>query len=122
MCIEMDTEGTIPPDNDPPQPMGDPNTQVCSDHLYLHSHRVCVILIFCLQVTEEMEEKARELRSEAMMASAEGELEKAVELFTSAILANPKSALLYAKRARYYPLSLSLTVSPISPIPSTVSM
>ena len=48
-----------------------------------------------------MEEKARELRSEAMMAAGEGELEKAVELFTSAILSNPKSALLYAKRARY---------------------
>ena len=48
-----------------------------------------------------MEEKARELRSEAMMAAAEGELEKAVEIFTSAILSNPKSALLYAKRGRF---------------------
>lgn len=47
-----------------------------------------------------MEEKATQLRSEAMMAAGEGELEKAVELFTSAILNNPKSALLYAKRAR----------------------
>ena len=28
-CVEMDTEGTVPPDNDPPQPMGDPNTEVC---------------------------------------------------------------------------------------------
>ena len=54
-----------------------------------------------------MEEKARELRSEAMMASAEGEPEKAVELLTSAILSNPKSALLYAKRARFV-LTLSL--------------
>ena len=25
---EMDTEGTIPPDNDSPQPMGDPNIEV----------------------------------------------------------------------------------------------
>ena len=48
-----------------------------------------------------MEEKAIDLRGEAMMAAAEGELEKAVELFTSAIMSNPKSALLYAKRARY---------------------
>lgn len=51
-------------------------------------------------MNEEMEEKATQLRSEAMMAAGEGELEKAVELFTSAILSNPKSALLYAKRAR----------------------
>ena len=48
-----------------------------------------------------MEEKANEVRGEAMMATAEGELEKALELFTTAILSNPKSALLYAKRARY---------------------
>ena len=70
-----------------------------------------------------MEEKAIELRGEAMMAASEGELEKAVQLFTSAILSNPKSALLYAKRARYimllcvcvalYPsLALSLVLSP----------
>jgi suppressor of tumorigenicity protein 13 len=78
--LEMDTEGTVPPDNDPPQPMGDPNTEV----------------------SEEMDEKARELRGQAMMASAEGEFQKAMELFTSAIQSNPKSALLYAKRASQY--------------------
>ena len=62
-----------------------------------------------LQVSEEMEEKARELRGEAMMAAGEGDLEKVVELFTSAILSNPKSALLYAKRARYIYEVLLLT-------------
>ena len=55
-----------------------------------------------------MEDKARELRGQAMMASAEGEFQKAVELFTSAIQSNPKSALLYAKRARFATISLSL--------------
>ena len=72
-----------------------------------------------------MADSAQELRSQAMMAAAEGqlpldfndlvkctsfvvlllvfctgELEKALEHFTNAILSNPKSALLYAKRGR----------------------
>lgn len=48
-----------------------------------------------------MEEKAQEARSKAMMAAADGDLDKAAEHFTTAILNNPKSALLYAKRARF---------------------
>ena len=54
-------------------------------------------------MTEEMEEKAQEARSEAMMAAADGDLERATEHFTTAILNNPKSAPLYAKRARFAP-------------------
>ena len=37
-----------------------------------------------------------------------GELDKALEHFTAAVLANPNSAPLYAKRARYFTLSVSL--------------
>ena len=37
-----------------------------------------------------------------------GELDKALEHFTAAVLANPNSAPLYAKRARYSTLSVSL--------------
>ena len=45
-----------------------------------------------------------------------GDLEKAVVHFTNAILNNPNSALLYAKRARYvYSLS-HLVISPLSPL------
>ena len=57
-----------------------------------------------------MDEKAGELRGQAMMASAEGEFQKAMELFTSAIQSNPKSALLYAKRARFAITSPSFSV------------
>ena len=53
-----------------------------------------------------------------------GDLEKAVVHFTNAILNNPSSALLYAKRARYvYSLSLiqsslfSHASSSLSPLP-----
>ena len=47
---EIDTEGTIPPDDDPPQEMGDSS----------------------VDVTEEMLEKSQEERSNAMMAVANG--------------------------------------------------
>ena len=30
MCTEVDTEGTVPPDDDPPQDMGDPDKEVGS--------------------------------------------------------------------------------------------
>lgn len=101
-CIELDTEGTIPPDDDPPQQMGDRS----------------------VEVTEDMRDKAQEERQQGSMAMAEGisncnsqrllfttcaillgELDKALEHFTAAVLANPNSAPLYAKRARYSVLS-----------------
>ena len=47
---EIDTEGTIPPDDDPPQEMGDSS----------------------VEVTEEMLEKSQEERSNAMMAVSNG--------------------------------------------------
>lgn len=48
---ELDDEGTIPPDDDPPQEMGD------------HS----------IEVTEDMRDKAQEERQQGSMAMAEGE-------------------------------------------------
>ncbi|KAK8725149.1 hypothetical protein OTU49_010722 [Cherax quadricarinatus] len=49
--------------------------------------------------TEEDMDAADEKRSEAMMALADNDLQKAVDLFTEAIKFNPESAMLYAKRA-----------------------
>ena len=49
-CIELDTEGTIPPDDDPPQQMGDRS----------------------VEVTEDMRDKAQEERQQGSMAMAEG--------------------------------------------------
>ena len=76
-----------------------------------------------------MIEKSQEERSQAMMAVSEGqqilkslslldhlitgELEKAIELLTSAIRNNPHSALLYAKRARYSSQLLSYNLHPL---------
>ena len=44
-------EGTIPPEDDPPQEMGDPS----------------------IEVTEDMRDKAQEERTQGSMAMAEGE-------------------------------------------------
>ena len=41
MCTEVDTEGTVPPDDDPPQDMGDPDKEVGSctyTHTQSHTH------------------------------------------------------------------------------------
>jgi suppressor of tumorigenicity protein 13 len=48
--VELDTEGTIPPDDDPPQEMGDRS----------------------VEVTEDMRDKAQEERQQGSMAMAEG--------------------------------------------------
>ena len=34
LLIEIDTEGTIPPDTDEPQEMGDPSIEVCDGHCH----------------------------------------------------------------------------------------
>ena len=70
-------EGGIEADVDEPAPMGDDS----------------------VEVTEEMMDEANDKRSEAMAAMSDGNLAEAVELFTQAIMKNPHSALLYAKRA-----------------------
>ena len=51
-ATELDTEGTIPPDDDPPLEMGDRS----------------------IEVTEDMRDKAQEERQQGSMAMAEGGL------------------------------------------------
>ncbi|MBN3323453.1 F10A1 protein, partial [Atractosteus spatula] len=55
-----------------------------------------------LEVTEEMMEQANEKKMEAIGAMGEGDLPKALDLFTEAIKLNPRLAILYAKRASVY--------------------
>ncbi|KPP73437.1 hsc70-interacting protein-like [Scleropages formosus] len=77
--LEIDDDGVIEADVDEPQEMGDFEN---------------------LEVTEEMMDQANEKKMEAITALGEGELEKALDLFTEAIKLNPRLAILYAKRAR----------------------
>ncbi|XP_069052992.1 hsc70-interacting protein [Lepisosteus oculatus] len=79
--LEIDNEGVIEPDTDEPQEMGDFEN---------------------LEVTEEMMEQANEKKMEAIGAIGEGDLPKALDLFTEAIKLNPRLAILYAKRASVY--------------------
>ncbi|KAG8556331.1 hypothetical protein GDO81_018033 [Engystomops pustulosus] len=78
--LDIDNEGVIAPDEDAPQAMGDDD----------------------LEVTEEMIDQANEKKMEAINALGDGELQKAIDLFTEAIKLNPRIAILYAKRASVY--------------------
>lgn len=78
--IEIDKEGVIEPDNDEPQEMGEVD----------------------IEVTDEMMEQANEKKIEAINALGEGDLQKALDLFTEAIKLNPCLAILYAKRASVF--------------------
>ncbi|XP_071330394.1 hsc70-interacting protein [Trachinotus anak] len=79
--IEIDKEGVIEPDTDEPQDMGEfENTEV----------------------TDEVMDQANEKKIEAINALGEGDLQKALDLFTEAIKLNPCLAILYAKRASVY--------------------
>lgn len=79
--IEIDREGVIEPDTDDPQEMGE---------------------LQDTEVTEEMMDQANEKKMEAINALGEGDLQKALDLFTEAIKLNPSLAILYAKRASVY--------------------
>ncbi|XP_047212915.1 hsc70-interacting protein-like isoform X1 [Girardinichthys multiradiatus] len=79
--IEIDNEGVIEPDTDEPQEMGEPENT---------------------EITEEMMDQANEKKIEAINALGEGDLQKALDLFTEAIKLNPRLAILYAKRASVY--------------------
>ncbi|KAF0032434.1 hypothetical protein F2P81_014724 [Scophthalmus maximus] len=79
--IEIDDEGVIEPDTDEPQEMGDFENA---------------------EVTEEMMDQANEKKMEAIDALGEGNLQKALDLFTAAIKLNPCLAILYAKRASVF--------------------
>lgn len=78
--IELDNTGVIEPDRDDPQPMGDKDKEA----------------------SEEDIDKSNGLKREAISSFALGEFEKAIKLYTEAILLNPGAALLYAKRGQAY--------------------
>lgn len=78
--LEIDNEGVIEPDTDAPQEMGDENAEI----------------------TEEMMDEANEKKGAAIEALNDGELQKAIDLFTDAIKLNPRLAILYAKRASVF--------------------
>ncbi|XP_069557460.1 hsc70-interacting protein [Brachyistius frenatus] len=79
--LEIENEGVIEPDTDEPQEMGDTENT---------------------EVSEEMMEKANEKKIEAINALGEGDLQKALDLFTEAIKLNPCAAIMYAKRASVF--------------------
>ncbi|XP_005808871.1 hsc70-interacting protein [Xiphophorus maculatus] len=79
--IEIDNEGVIEPDADNPEEMGEFDD---------------------IEVTEEMMDQANEKKIEAINALGEGDLQKALDLFTEAIKLSPRVAILYAKRASVY--------------------
>ncbi|MGH0176743.1 UNVERIFIED_CONTAM: hypothetical protein FKN15_001745 [Acipenser sinensis] len=54
------------------------------------------------KVTDEMIDQANEKKMDAMNALGEGDLQKALDLFTEAIKLNPCLAILYAKRASVF--------------------
>lgn len=79
--IEIDQEGVIEPDTVEPQDIeGFENAEV----------------------TDEMMDLANEKKIEAINALGEGDLQKALELFSEAIKLNPCVAIMYAKRASVY--------------------
>lgn len=78
--LEIDNEGVIEADTDAPQEMGDENAEI----------------------TEAMMDEANEKKGAAIDALNDGELQKAIDLFTDAIKLNPRLAILYAKRASVF--------------------
>lgn len=78
--LEIDNDGVIEPDTGAPQEMGDENAEI----------------------TEEMMDQANEKKGAAIEALNDGELQKAIDLFTDAIKLNPRLAILYAKRASVF--------------------
>lgn len=78
--LELDMTGVIEPDTDAPQKMGN----------------------LTLQPTEEEVLESQAKRAEAVSAFVEKDYEKALELYTEAIVLNPQAALLYAKRGQIY--------------------
>uniref|UniRef100_G3RNI7 STI1 domain-containing protein n=1 Tax=Gorilla gorilla gorilla TaxID=9595 RepID=G3RNI7_GORGO len=78
--LEIDKEGGIEPDTHAPQEMGDENAEIM----------------------EEMMDQANNKKLAAIEALNDGELQKAIDLFTDAIKLNPHLAILYAKRASVF--------------------
>lgn len=78
--LDLDMTGVIEPDQDTPQKMGNST----------------------LQPTEEEIAESQAKRSEAVSAFVEKDYEKAIHLYTEAIVLNPQAALLYAKRSQVF--------------------
>ncbi|EEF31587.1 Hsc70-interacting protein, putative [Ricinus communis] len=78
--VELDESDIVEPDNDSPQKMGDPETEV----------------------TEERQDAAQTDKLKAMDAISEGKLGEAIDHLTEAIMLNPTSAILYATRANVF--------------------
>ncbi|CAL7945119.1 unnamed protein product [Xylocopa violacea] len=78
--LELDMSAVIEPDTDAPQKMGN----------------------LTLQPTEEEIAESQSKRSEAVSAFVEKDYEKAIELYTEAIVLNPQASLLYAKRGQIF--------------------
>ena len=74
------TVKVIEPDADASQEMGDEN----------------------VEITEEMMDQANDKKMAAIDALSDGELQKALDLFTDAIELKPRLAVLYAKRASVF--------------------
>ena len=55
-----------------------------------------------VDMSEESMDKFNDKRGEAMAAFSDGDFEKASGLFTEAILLNPRSAAMFAKRGNCY--------------------
>ncbi|XP_061567296.1 hsc70-interacting protein [Cololabis saira] len=79
--LEIEQDGVIEPDDDEPQDMGGSEDT---------------------EITDEMMDQANEKKVEAIDALGEGDLQKALDLFTEAIKLNPRVAVLYAKRASVF--------------------
>ncbi|VDL19421.1 unnamed protein product [Hymenolepis diminuta] len=75
--VELDMTDVIEEESDEPHPMGDDS----------------------VEVTEEMETKSSEKRSEAQAKFSEKEYQAAADLYTESILADPRRAVTFAKRA-----------------------
>ncbi|KAK2504061.1 hypothetical protein MC885_013853 [Smutsia gigantea] len=78
--LEIDNEGVIEPDTDAPQEMGDES----------------------VEITEEMMDQANDKKVAAIDALNDGELQKAIDLFTDATKLNARLAILNAKRASVF--------------------
>mmetsp|Transcript_28242 Transcript_28242/g.89945 ORF Transcript_28242/g.89945 Transcript_28242/m.89945 type:complete len:290 (-) Transcript_28242:261-1130(-) len=76
--LEPDLEGVVEPDDLPPQAMGEPGAEVSDEVL------------------------AQDAKGKAMEQLGAGNFEKAIDLFTQAIILNPGSAILHANRAGAY--------------------
>ncbi|ESQ48131.1 hypothetical protein EUTSA_v10020954mg [Eutrema salsugineum] len=78
--VELDNSDLVEPDNEPPQPMGDPSAEV----------------------TDENRDAAQSEKSKAMVATSDGKFDEAIDHLTKAIMLNPSSAILYATRATVF--------------------